>query len=301
MRPGIKGILLGLLFCTACLEQWKAPTDTEADRNRDKAQPASPAGTRAVGLEARGEMTPADAAATPLHDARYDPAAATAMIIRAGTARLEIDSLETGIALLRALANRVGGYVASSDVQAGRDQPRSAVLQVKVPASRFDDLVNGVGAIGKLERVNVAAEDVGEEYTDVTARVANSRRLEQRLIELIASRTGKLSDVLEIERELARVREEIERMEGRLRYLKAHAAISTLSVTIHEPLPLAGEAGSAGVLAEALRQAWRNGVNFLAALIASLGVVVPLVLLGAAGLLGLRRAWRTRKVGSVTA
>src|SRR5205823_10851551 len=77
--------------------------------------------------------------------------------------------------------------------------------------------------IGKLESVNVSAEDVGEEYVDVAARMANARRLESRLIDLLAARTGKLKDVLDVEQELARVREEIERYEGRLRYLKAHS------------------------------------------------------------------------------
>ena len=68
--------------------------------------------------------------------------------------------------------------------------------------------------------MNVSAEDVGEEYVDVQARVANAHRLEQRLIEVLATKTGKLSDILNVERELARVREEIERMEGRMRYLR---------------------------------------------------------------------------------
>ena len=109
-----------------------------------------------------------------------------------------------------------------------------------------------------------------------------------------ATRTGKLSDVLEIERELARVREEIERMEGRLRYLKAHVATSSLTVTVHEPAPVVGETGSGGVIADAFRDAWRNFVHFIAGLIASLGVLVPAGVLLVLGLLGLRWFWRRR-------
>jgi len=52
--------------------------------------------------------------------------------------------------------------------------------------------------------VNVNAEDVGEEFTDVTARMGNARRLEARLIDLLATRTASLKDVLDVERELAR-------------------------------------------------------------------------------------------------
>lgn len=215
-----------------------------------------------------------------------------AMIIRTGTASLEIDTLERGIAGVRALALRTGGYLANSDIQAIRGGIRSATLEVRVPSDRFDELVSGLTPLGKVERVNVSAQDVGEEFTDVSARVANGRKLEARLIELIATRTGKLADVLEIERELARVREEIERLEGRLRYLQSHAAVSTLSITIHEPGPLVGQRGSLAVLGEAFAEAWRNGVNFTAAGIAALGTLVPLALLVLAGALGLRKVWR---------
>jgi hypothetical protein len=156
-------------------------------------------------------------------------------------------------------------------------------------------LTGGLAPLGRVEYVNVQAQDVGEEFTDITARVANAHRLEQRLIDLLATRTGKLSDVLEIERELARIREEIERMEGRLRYLKAHVATSTLSVTVHEKAPLVGEVGSGGVIGEAFRQAWRNFVGFTARLIESLGVVIPLGALIVLALLGLRRLWRSRR------
>ena len=83
----------------------------------------------------------------------------------------------------------------------------------------------------------MTAEDVGEEFVDVSARMENARRLEQRLVTLLASRTGKLSDVLAVERELARVREDIERYEGRLRYLRAHAATSSCRSKCTSPTP----------------------------------------------------------------
>jgi hypothetical protein len=144
--------------------------------------------------------------------------------------------------------------------------------------------------------VDVTAEDVGEEYVDVSARMANSRRLEARLIELLANRTGKLSDVLQVERELARVREEIERYEGRLRYLKSHVALSSLSISIHEPFPVVGEQGSGSVLVESFRNAWRNFVQFVAGFIAFLGILIPLsaILLGLA-IVVVRTAKRMRR------
>ena len=74
---------------------------------------------------------------------------------------------------------------------------------------------------------------------------------------------------------------------------RTRAAVSTISVTVHEPIPVVGERGSASVLAEAFRQAWRNFVNFVAQGIAALGVLVPLAVLAAGALLGARR-WHTK-------
>jgi hypothetical protein len=164
----------------------------------------------------------------------------------------------------------------------------AATLEIRMPADRFEDAVDGLRPIGKVESVNVSAQDVGEEYVDVEARMANDHRLEARLIELVAQRTGKLSDVLAVEQELARVREEIERYEGRLRYLQSRAAVSTLTLSIHLPIPVVDE-GSPGVMGEAVRDAWRNFIAVVAFLIQALGVIIPLGVLATAGWLVLRR------------
>jgi hypothetical protein len=216
------------------------------------------------------ESTEADSVSVP------EQTVTPAMLIRTAQASVEVSALDTGVAGVRALAQRVGGYVADVSVQDGHDQPHSATLEVRMPAARFDDALAGLRPLGNVESVNVSTADVGEEYVDVNARMDNARKLEARLIALLATRTGKLRDVLDVERELSRVREEIERYEGRLRYLRTRAAVSTISVTVHEPLPVVGERGSRSVLAEAFRQAWRNFVGFLAQGIAALGVLIPL-------------------------
>jgi hypothetical protein len=200
-------------------------------------------------------------------------------IVRSGQASIEVDSLEAAMAGLRRLVQQVGGFVADASIQSGRNQLRSATLELKVPAPRFDDLTEGLGPIGRLQFVNVGAQDVSEEFVDLTARVTNGRRLEDRLAELLRTRTGKLQDVLSVERELARVREEIERMEGRLRFLKTRAELSTLSVNLFEPPPIVASHPGRSVIGEAFKTAWRNFVGLMAGVIASLGIVVPVVIL----------------------
>ncbi|HMA22156.1 MAG TPA: DUF4349 domain-containing protein [Gemmatimonadaceae bacterium] len=206
---------------------------------------------------------------------------APSMLIRTGSASIEVDKLDPAILKVRQIASQLGGYIANSSIVGGRDQVRSATLEVKIPAARYDQAVGALGGIGKVESVNTSVEDVGEEFVDINARVANAKRLEERLVNLLATRTGKLEDVLAVERELARVREEIERSEGRIRYLKTRAAISTLSVTVHEPMPILGQNPGDNPIVGAFKQAWRNFVGFVAWLIASLGVLIPLgVVLG---------------------
>jgi len=200
---------------------------------------------------------------------------ATAMIVRTGNASVEVSTIDSAVPRIRFLATQVGGFVANSAIETGRDQARSATLEVKAPAQTFDRLLTGLTPLGKVESVNISAADVGEEFVDVEARIANDHRLETRLIELLATRTGKLKDVLDVEQELARVREEIERYEGRLRYLRAHTEMSTLSITVHEPVPIIEHVGTNPIVVAA-RQAWRNFIALLAFVIASMGVVLPI-------------------------
>ena len=255
-------------------------------------QPRSPAIAESPSLSRDDAAPQASSPDNALQNLNSATAAPT-MVIRTGQAFVEVDRVDPAILKIRQLAAQVGGYIANSSISGGRDQIRQATLELKIPAPRYEQAVGSLSTIGKVETVNSTAQDVGEEFVDVTARVSNSRRLEERLITLLSTRTGKLDEVLRVERELARVREEIERYEGRLRYLSTRVATSTLTITVHEPAPILGNTPGENPIAAALRRAWRNFVALIAALIASLGVVIPLALLGLAGWMGYRR-WKRR-------
>jgi hypothetical protein len=185
------------------------------------------------------------------------------------------------------LAAQVGGYITNSSVSGGRDQIRQATLEVKIPSPKYDEAVSSLSTIGKVETVNTQAQDVGEEYVDVTARVTNARRLEERLISLLANRTGKLDEVLRVERELARVREEIERYEGRLRY-----PLACRDQHADHHRPRAGRSSATG-RARTDRGALRSGVEELrracCGITASLGILIPVGLIVLGGRVGYRR------------
>jgi hypothetical protein len=224
------------------------------------------------------QLSAADTLAIPPQPGPGEPAVSLEpMLIRTGSASIEVDSLEHGIAAVRGLAQRLGGIVGNTTINSGSRTARSAVVELRIPSASFDRAVTGLAPIGRVQQVAVNAQDVGEEFTDVTARVANARRLEARLLDLLDRRTGRLEEVLSLERELARVREEIERYEGRLRYLRTRVSLSVLTVNLHEPQAVLGRPGDRPIR-DAFRDAWVNFVDMVAWVIAASGVLIPLAL-----------------------
>lgn len=271
------------------------------DRAVPAEAPPAPASGTAAGVEhgqavqpsgARPDFSTVDTGVVPPQPGPVPAVSLNPMLIRTGTATIQVDSLERGITQLRALAQRVGGIVGNTSINSGEHTARQATVELRIPSGSFDRAVSGLAPIGRVEQVNVTAEDVGEEFTDVTARVANARRLEARLLDLLDRRTGRLEEVLNLERELARVREEIERYEGRLRYLRTRASISVLTITLREPGAVLGTPGERPIR-DAFARAWRNFVDMVAGLIAMSGILIPLALLA----YGLWRAirWMRRR------
>lgn len=284
--------LLLLALLAACGSDQASSGSTDAALSRGAAEaPAAPAVAyqdigEGLAMEPAAPQEPTAREALPLPS---EPAASlTPMLIRTGSATVQVDTLERGIAALRALARRNGGIVGTMSVSAGEDQARHASLELRIPSERFDSAVAGLNPVGRVEGVNVTAQDVGEEYADVEARVANARRLESRLLELLERRTGRLEEVLQVEREVARVREQIERMEGRLRYLRTRASVSVLTVTLREPRALIGPRPGERPIRDAFGEAWDNFVGLVAGLIAASGLLLPFALL----LFLLWRGWR---------
>ena len=317
-RPALLAIaaLAGAAAVAACGER-AAPSAAMSDTIAlppsqtaavDMAAPPSVA-SRAIEAKASGAAGPARNAlastapgtAAGAQDPVGGAANAAAMIIRTGFASVEVDSLELAITAVRRIAGSLGGWVGNTSMSAGEREVRSATIELKIPSARYDEALAGLRPIGRVETVNSNAEDVGEEFVDLSARTANARRLEDRLVTLLATRTGKLEDVLNVERELARVREEIERTEGRLRYLRTRVATSTLTVTVHERAPLVGHTPGENVIGEAFKDAWRNFVRFVAAFIAALGTVIPVAILLGGAALGWRRWRRPRRHAGIVA
>jgi hypothetical protein len=132
------------------------------------------------------------------------------------------------------LVKKFDAYVADSSLSGSSGENRRGTWKIRVPVARFDEFVGAAKGLGELVRVGTSSRDVSEEYYDVDARIRNKTKEEERLLKLLEERPGKLEDVIAIERELSRVREELERMQGRMRVLTDLTSLTTIDLSITE-------------------------------------------------------------------
>ena len=258
---------------------------------REKVAGPAPAPPRSIaGRFAAGAAAP-DVSPPPPPAVQSPVAAAGAMLIRTGDSRLEVDSLPAAIAAVERAAAAADGWIAESSISLGEHERRSARLVVRVPADRWDELVAGLRSIGEPRHLSTSTQDVGEQFVDLNAQLANAQRIEARYLELLRTRTGSLEDLLAVERELARVRERIETLQGRLRYLGDRVAISTMVVHLDQRTAILAADPGPSPIREAVREALRNFVAVIAATIALTGGLLPL----AVPLLALAWWWRRRR------
>jgi hypothetical protein len=156
--------------------------------------------------------------------------------------------------------------------------------------------VDQIAALGKLLNKQITAQEVTEEYVDLTSRRRNLQREELRLLDLL-QRAGKVRELLEVEQEVGRVRGEIEAISGRMRYLENRVALSTLTVPFEGPQPKPTAGGPVWTARDVARQATRSLLTTgqgIATLGIWLGIYAPVWLP-----LGLVLVWAWRRGGGL--
>src|SRR5437763_6375590 len=98
----------------------------------------------------------------------------------------------------------------------------------------LDRLLQKIRGLGELKNQTLGTEDVTKAYFDTDARLKNAHVMEQRLIDMLKIKTGKVSDLLQVEKELGRVREEIEKMQGELKYWDSQVQFATVTISLTE-------------------------------------------------------------------
>lgn len=159
------------------------------------------------------------------------------------------------------LAAEHGGYVEKLLAEAHTGDAREMSATLRVPAKQLDEFLADLRQLGHVEQESRANDEVTDQYVDLKARLKNAQATEQRMLELLATRTGKLDDVLDAERELARVRGEIESMDGQRTLLLHRVDYASVQVQLREEYHAslgAGASSTGTTLRNASIEGFRN-------------------------------------------
>jgi len=157
------------------------------------------------------------------------------MIIYNAYLSLETRDIEGYLAKIRSLAESYGGYVAGSS-RSSYGMQATAEITIRVPKDKFHAAVQEIETYGKVLDERTTSEDITQQYIDLKARLENLQRQEKRLNEILGmART--VDEVLNVERELERVRSEIESLQGQVNYIERSVAMSVITVGLKEPPP----------------------------------------------------------------
>jgi hypothetical protein len=211
-------------------------------------------------------------------------------LIQNGEVSIEVRDFDTAAGKAGEIARSLGGYVADSQA-AGEGRRRHGALTVRVPAGSFEKALGELRHLGKVQSEHLGVQDISKAYTDLESRLMVKRDAAGRIREILRNRTAKLSDVLEAEKQLTELVEQIEVMEGERRFYDQQIALSTIKAELHEPESIT-RPSALEPLREALRDSLYNLSSSLAAFVTGILYVAPWALLIIVLVVLLRRARR---------
>ncbi len=209
------------------------------------------------------------------------------MVARTASINVTTREFDRARPAIDGILQRHRGYLASLNVAAPAGEPRSLNATLRVPAAELAVAIDELKKLGRVESEQQNGEEVTEKYVDLEARLSNAHNTEQRLTGILRERTGKLSDVLEVEKELDRVRGEIEHMDGEKKALAKRVDFATVSMMVSELGSASGRIGASAA------EGWRTMIASFVAVALFLAGTAPTILVWAAVLfLPARFAWR---------
>jgi hypothetical protein len=254
---------IGLAIATALLVGCggdAAETSGEADQAQSEA-PAFEGGSAAGGAGDTDAFSGAEAPAVG------------PTIIKTANLGVEVErgGFEDAMSSMTEIAASHGGFVVTSN-RSGEDARRGSVT-VRIPADGFESALGEVRSLGVVQHETVSGKDVGQEFIDLEARLRNLHATEAVLLRLFDEATS-VSDTIRIQNELTGIQLEIERLEGRLRYLQDQTDLGTITVALAE------EGDSApGRFGSAFDRAWDGILAVLSGVVVFLGYALPLLVI----------------------
>jgi hypothetical protein len=306
----VLGLTLALTGCFASpgTSTTSSSGGSEAARQSVAVAPQA-AGTAAMNAGLPSGVPSKDLGAGTGTDASTIPASQK-LIVRNKTMRIEVDAVSGAIDKLRTMASRDGADITQLQVATTTDQPiyrplaegesmpsGNAALQafvvIRVPAAKYQAFIDEAAKLGKVLIQTETTDDVTQQHIDLKARLDNLKAEEVRLRDFF-TKAKNVTEMLQIEQELSRVRGEIESMAAQVAYLERQAAMATVTIELAEPKPLVRPTGVDWGVGSAFTSSVRAFVQTLNVLIVMLGpilalgvfVVLPAVLIA-------RFVWRT--------
>jgi Domain of unknown function (DUF4349) len=211
------------------------------------------------------EVEGVSAAALPLPGVRPT-------VIKTATLRIELDpgGVPEATSAAARVAGRHGGFILHSESMVAD----RATLVIRVPSHRFEPALADIRALGEVQRTVVDGRDVGEEFVDLEARLRNLQA-EQRVMLRLFDQAATIPDTIRVQNEVSAVQLEIERIRGRLRFLRDRTAFGTITTTFLER----GVEEGAGVIERSWNRAVDGMLAVAGAVITAIGYLIPIALL----------------------
>jgi hypothetical protein len=156
------------------------------------------------------------------------------MIVQIASITILAHNYDQSSGQIQPLTSARGGYVQDLTAETRTGTARSVSATLRVPDKQLDNFLADLRKLGHVEQEIRNNQEVTDAYIDLTARLKTARATEQRVLQLLGTRTGKLSDVLEAEQELARIRGEIESMDGQRANMEHQVRYATVQVQLNE-------------------------------------------------------------------
>lgn len=206
-------------------------------------------------------------------------------IVRDANIALEVAAPSQVQHEINGLAESTGGFVVTSEAKRrdGSDQAKQELeitLVVRVPSAQFFPTIDKIRSFGtRVLHEKITGQDVTEEFIDLEARIKTQKALEAQFLEIM-KQAGKVTDALEVQRQIAEVRTEIEKLEGRKTFLENRSSLSTITVTLQEPTAIVVSSSSFGrSIKEAVRDAVDIAGEIVLFLIRFIIIMIPIFLL----------------------
>jgi len=197
-------------------------------------------------------------------------------LIKTADITCEVDDVDKGFEEVYAVAAAEKALVVGTNRAVAEEGYVFGSVTLKVHPSKYDETVRALRGIGRLVSESSTTEDVTQEYVDVQARLENAEATRGRYLEILAKRTGTVPDVLEVEREIERVTENIERFKGQIRYFDSQIGLSTITIHLEEPHAAVPTGYSFG---KAVKDAFRIAIRICIFLVQAVIVLLPFIIL----------------------